>query len=226
MKTYKYQMHSHTFPASACGEMSPEELVEELMIGGYSGCVITNHFINGNTGINPALDWEDFVEVYAEDYRFAAEVASDYDIDIIFGIEEHVGGGLEILCYGFTPEILLEHPELSEGNYDVWHRVAQSCGALCVQSHPFRDRDYIEDPGALPLEYIDGIEVYNAANTDTDNCLAAEFAAENPSLILVSGADAHFVSTVCIAGIETQRRIRTPEELVSVLKSGEYKLLQ
>ena len=59
---YKYQMHAHTSPCSACAVMSPAELVESLYSGGYSGCVITNHFYNGNSGIDRKLPYNDFIK--------------------------------------------------------------------------------------------------------------------------------------------------------------------
>ena len=67
MKTYKYQMHTHTAPCSLCASMTPEELAEALNKGGYQGCVMTNHFMMGNTGIDRALSWNDFVKQYELD---------------------------------------------------------------------------------------------------------------------------------------------------------------
>ena len=52
MNTYKYQLHAHTLPCSACARMTPQELVESLHRSGYQGCVITNHFMGGNSGID------------------------------------------------------------------------------------------------------------------------------------------------------------------------------
>lgn len=226
MKKYKYQMHVHTFPCSDCARMAPEELVNELHIGGYSGCVITNHFINGNSGIDRRLPWNEFVKAYEDDYKALKIAAEKYDVDIIFGIEEGVGNGLEILCYGITPEVLYSHPELRERSIKNWSRVLHENGALCIQAHPFRHRDYITNPGALPLEYIDGVEVYNACNNAADNNMADEFAKNNPQLIQVSGADAHDVSIACVSGIETDDRIKDGKTLVEILKSGNYRLIK
>ena len=80
MKQYKYQMHAHTHPCSACSRLSPEELVESLRAGGYAGCVITNHFFHGNTGIDRRLAWEDFVAYYERDYLECKELAKKYRV--------------------------------------------------------------------------------------------------------------------------------------------------
>lgn len=226
MKTYKYQMHTHTSPCSRCAIMTPEELIRSLHEGGYSGCVITNHFRCGNTGIDRQLLWEEFVRAYEQDWLTCRELGEAYGLDIIFGVEEQVGGGLEILCYGITPQFLYDHPELRHAPCDVWYRAVHEAGGLCIQAHPFRERDYIPKPAMLPLQYLDGIEVYNAANLEKNNREAEAFARRHKGLILVSGADTHQASSVCTAGIETDRPIPDGQTLVEVLRSGRYTLLK
>ncbi len=226
MKTYKYQLHTHTAPCSACAGMTPTELVEGLLEGGYSGCVLTNHFMHGNTGIDRDLPWDEFVKQYELDYLACLEAVKGYDLDIIFGVEEVVVAGLEILCYGMTPQMLYDHPELREGDCRTWYEVMHSYDVLCIQAHPYRERWYIQNPGMLPLDCIDGIEVYNAQNGEGDNEKAEAFAKEHPDMILTAGADAHAGADVCVSGIETNRRIHDGRELVEVLKSGEYRLVK
>lgn len=223
---YKYQLHIHTAPCSGCARMTPEELVQSLHENGYQGCVITNHFIGGNTGIDRSLSWNEFVKQYEDDYKECCKYAKKYDMDIIFGIEEVVVAALEILCYGVTPEMLYAHPELAKAGPEEWYEIMHSYGVLCIQAHPFRERDYIPQARMLPLDCIDGIEVYNACNTEKNNAEAEAIAVQHPEFILVSGADAHRFNEVGYGGIETTRRIRNGSELVELLKSGEYKLIK
>lgn len=225
MKTYKYQLHAHTLPCSACARMTPQELVESLYEGGYQGCVITNHFMGGNSGIDVKLPWNEFIKHYVDDYNECCKYAQKYDMDMIFGIEEVVIDALEILCYGITPEILYAHPELASAGPKLWYQVLHAEGCLCIQAHPFRDRDYIKNPRMLPLDCIDGFEVYNACNMERNNLEAEQEALRHPELILVSGADAHKPEVLCHGGIEVTKRIRNGQELVELLKSGEYKLI-
>ncbi len=225
MNSYKYQMHCHTYPVSTCGDTLAHQMVESLYYGGYSGCVLTNHFLNGNTSVDRKLVWEDFVTAYSSDYRFAKKFAEKYGVDIIFGLEEHIGEGKEILCYGVTPEILIGNPELALGDAQIWHRIMQENNCLCIQAHPFRSNGFIENPGVLPVQFIDGIEVFNAGNSEKDNASAEEFAKANPGMLQLSGGDAHSVSRVCKGGIESYCRIRDEKELVEVLKSGKYNLI-
>ncbi|MBO7761679.1 MAG: PHP domain-containing protein [Clostridia bacterium] len=219
---YRYQLHTHTVPCSLCARMSPEELCHALYEGGYAGAVLTNHFFHGNTGVDRALPFADFVKPYIEDYEACKRAAEPYGLDILFGLEEGVGGGLEILCYGLTPEILLRHPELSTSAAAVWHDVLHAEGVLVVQAHPFRERAYITTPGPLPLTVIDGVEAYNRGNIGDENARACALAAKHPTLIVTSGADAHEPRSVTVGGIETERRIRNEAELAEILRSGEY----
>lgn len=223
---YKYQMHTHTAPCSACAPMTPEELVNSLHEGGYKGCVLTNHFYSGNTGIDRNLSWDEFVAQYEKDCYDCKKLAKTYDLDIIFGIEENISNGLEILCYGITPQFLYEHPEL-KGAHDIetWSKALRDFGALCIQAHPFRDRPYIKNPGLFPAEYIDGIEVFNACQDSEYNELAAEAAHKHPEWILTAGGDTHLPKSVCWSGIETTIRIKDEKTLIRVLKSKDYELI-
>ncbi len=224
--SFKYQMHAHTYPCSACAKRSVEELVESLHSGGYQGCVLTNHFLNGNCGIDRKLSWTDFVKKYEDDYIRGKSLAEKYDLDFLFGIEEGVGNGLEILCYGITPQFLYDNPHLAFADVKAWHEALESCGALAIQSHPFRNRHYIPKPGILAEEYIDGIEVLNYENMSEDNERAKIAATGHSEWILISGADTHSNDTTCHGGIECDERIRNEKELAELLKSRNYRLIE
>ena len=223
---YKYQLHTHLAPTSRCARTTPKELVQELYNGGYAGCVLTNHFIHGNTGIDRELPWEQFVAAYERDYLECKKEAEKYGLDILFGIEEGVEDFKEILCYGLTPKMLYEHPELREGGAEKCYKILHGLGVVVIQAHPYRVLRPVPDPKPLPLEYIDGVEVINLSNRREYDENAAAFAALHPSLILTSGADTHDANTVCLGGIATDRRITTEWELAELLKSGEYEILK
>ncbi len=224
---YKYQTHTHTTPCSSCAPMTHEELIESLVSGGYKGCVLTNHFFGGNTGINKNLLWNDFVSQYEKDYIECKKAAQKHDLNVIFCIEEHLFDGLEILCYGITPQFLYEHPELqNDHTIETWSKVLHNFGALCIQAHPFRDRAYIKNPRLLPNEFIDGIEVFNACNDSKANEQAAKSASQHPEWILTAGGDTHLPNSVCWSGIQTSTQITDEKTLVSILKSGNYELIK
>lgn len=233
---YLYEMHQHTAGCSACAFISPTELVYELKEQGFAGMVLTNHFYRGNTGIRRQMPWEDFVRPYEEAWLEAKEIGDRLDFDVLFGIEEWVGdgkevlraGGKEVLLYGITPQTLYDHPELRDFTrgedylkalYDITHEA----GGLVVQAHPFRIRDYITNPWEpLPTAYLDGMETYNAGNLPLEN-LRAEQYAEAEGLIAIAGSDSHTASPHRY-GIAAETRLRTNEELIAALKSGNYEL--
>ncbi|MBQ2794114.1 MAG: hypothetical protein IJF05_05405 [Clostridia bacterium] len=222
---YKYQMHTHTAPTSKCAQTTPKELAKALYDAGYAGCVLTNHFFHGNTGISRELPWEDFVAAYERDYLECKAEGEKYGLNILFGIEEGVDGFREILCYGLTPQMLYEHPELRESGTEEWYRIMHRLGVVVVQAHPYRVLTPVPDPTPMPVELLDGIEVYNYANHPDYNARANAFASEHQHLILTSGADSHNSGTVGLGGIATDTRITDEGELCRVLLNRNYRLL-
>ncbi len=225
MIKYKYQMHMHTFPCSACAKVSPEEMADILKKGGFQGGVITNHFKGGNTGIDRKLPWAEFVKAYEDDYIAFKEAGEKLDLDIHFGIEQGVGGGREILVYGITPEMLYNHPELDTMNPEIWYKTLKQYNVLIYQAHPFRDRDYIKEIGVMQ-NFIDGIEIYNYCNTQLNNMEAEEYVENHKEILLVSGGDAHGEYGACNGGIETAKRLKTQDDVVNVLKCGAFNLIK
>ena len=221
---YKYEMHIHTRPCSGGGS-DIREHIDELIQKGYSGMVVTNHFYAGDTRIDRELPWEDFVDAYRQDYLYGLEYAKERDFDLLFGLEENVGCGQEILIYGITPELIAEHPELKRASAEAFAEVVHSAGGLVYQAHPYRARDYIRKPFPLEcLDQLDGIEVYNAGNEPEWNESARIFAEER-GIPCVAGSDGHSVASAGRAGIAVGERIGNNEELIRILKSGEYTII-
>ncbi len=223
--TYKYQMHAHSWPCSRCAKQTVEELVAALHAGGYRGCVLTNHFLHGNSGIDKALPWEEFVLAYEREYLRGKAAAEPLGIDLLFGLEEGMGGGLEVLCYGITPRMLYDHPELANRDLALWRQVLAPLGVLLIQAHPFREKPYIPQPGLLDPALLDGIEVFNYWNTPQSDALALRAAEAHPQWLRLSGADSHAAGSLCLGGIECTQPILDEGALAELLKSGQYILL-
>ncbi|MCQ2451000.1 MAG: PHP domain-containing protein [Clostridia bacterium] len=221
-----YETHQHTAACSKCAHVEAAELVKCLAEGGYAGVILTNHFYNGNTAIDRNLPWKEFCEAYEKDYEVAKEEAKKYDFDVLFGVEEHVGKGKEVLIYGLSPDNLKKHPELVSGNLETIYNVVHKYAGLVIQAHPFRDRAYITDPfEKLPTEYLDGFEVYNRANPDLSNNQAYEYV-KDLGKIITAGSDSHnFDEDYYRFGIGCEHRIRNEKELVTVLKNRDYVLI-
>lgn len=222
--TFRYEMHQHTAPCSHCAGADPEKLVSELKKQGMAGCVLTDHFFHGNSGIDRSLPWDEFCRPYEENYLRAKAAGEKNGIDILFGLEEHVGEGKEVLLYGITPLFMYEHPELRAGGLKMIYSLAKECGALVIQAHPFRNRDYIPDPDkTLDAAFLDGYEIINTANRPEDNVKTVE-RLSSCGKILTAGSDCHRNESDCRAGIETRFRITGEKQLAEVLKTGSYGL--
>lgn len=220
---FRYEMHAHSSPCSG-GGADIEEHIRALIEKGYAGMVITNHFIKGDTRIDRVLPWEAFVAAYREDYERGKRLADALDFDLLFGIEEHVGKGREVLIYGIEPSLLEQNPVLRTGRIEDYIRLVHEAGGMLFQAHPYRERYYIEEPGPLDeLAALDGIEVYNAANKPEENEVAAALA-NAMGLRCIAGSDGHSTQSVGRAGILCKERIRTNAQLIRVLKDGAYEL--
>ncbi len=221
---FLYEMHQHTAGCSACGVDSPVETVRGLKQAGFAGMVLTNHFYHGNTGIRRHQEWADFVRPYEEAWLEARHVAEDLDFDVLFGIEEGVGDGKEVLLYGITPALLYEHPELRQADLSTISSIVHEAGGLVMQAHPFRVRDYIARPWEeLDRSLLDGMEVHNACNGDLEN-MRAKQAADRYGLLPIAGSDAHVGRFPGRAGIATPYRLTDEAALVSALRKGQYSL--
>ncbi len=221
---YLYELHQHTSAVSACAKETPEEVVRGLHKAGFSGMVMTEHFYHGNTAVRRHQAWEDFVRPYEAAFERAKKAAEKLDFDVLFGIEEGVGGGKEVLIYGITPAFLYAHPELREAGLPELAALVRAEGGLVVQAHPFRVRDYIRAPWEeLPAAHLDGIEVHNACNDDLSN-MRAEALADKHGLIAIAGSDSHNPNTRGLAGVAFDERVRTERELVDALRTTDYAL--
>ncbi len=226
---YLYDLHQHTMDGSLCGIDDPVSIVRAYARDGWAGFVLTDHFIHGNTRVRRNMPWADIVRAYERSYEVAYAEGQRLGVDVIFGIEEGVGDGKEVLLYGITPQWLYDHPELQNsrahgGGLPLISALAHEADALVVQAHPYRVRDYIPRPWEeIDLTLLDGIEVHNACNTDMEN-LRAWRLAEQHDLLMTAGSDAHTADFPARAGIAVEHRIPDAATLAATLRSGDYEL--
>ena len=215
---YKYELHCHSSMVSKCGKTSPEEICKIYKEQGYSGIVITEHY-NPHTFIYsnifaPQKSMKHFLSSYYEMKKYESE-----DFSVMLGIElRHHLSASDYLIYGVTPEWLLK-----QGNMLNWwekkrYEEVNKAGFLVFQAHPFR-QGKICNP-----KYVDGIEVFNGKANDNQNKKALDWAKEHGKMFS-SGSDFHKFGSCRLGGIITEAKITNNEELISVLKSGKYKLI-
>lgn len=216
---YLYETHCHSAGGSKCAHSATSELVRAYHAAGYAGLVLTDHFVLGNTAVDRSAPWAEQMQRYYDAYLEGKATARELDFDLLFGIEHACDGG-EFLCYGIDLEFLLKNPDIPRLSLEEFVGRAHGYGALVIQAHPFRWA-----PAGTPLrtDILDGIEVYNAANSPEANAAAQACAAG----ICTSGGDIHIADDPRIgkAGILLPDRVTNAKELAGLLRQGKYTLL-
>ncbi|MCF0242946.1 MAG: PHP domain-containing protein [Treponema sp.] len=231
MSQYVYETHLHTRGASACGRTEPEDYIEIYKKAGYAGIIVTDHFFNGNCGIDRTLSWEERVRAYCSGYERAHKAAEGKDFDVFFGIEYNFEGD-EYLIYGLDKDFLISHPEIMNQTHQSLFEMVDKAGALIIQAHPFRERDYIKEIHLHP-ECVHGLEVYNSGNRPEENAKALILANET-NLPQTSGSDMHDVHNIekyledksfIPGGVVFIERLKTIDDYVLGIKGKKHTIL-
>jgi len=93
---------------------------------------------------------------------------------------------------------------------------------ILLEAHPFRKLRFRHNPNLLH-----GCEVYNGKDKYTDaNRKAKAWAEKNGFGIVTSGGDFHHKDKTNPGGIITNEPVKTMEDLMRILRSGEYELIE
>lgn len=196
MKGYLYETHMHTSEASACAANTGAEMARAYKKAGYTGIIITDHFVYGNTAVDRSLPWSRWVEQFCLGYEHAKEEGDKIGLQVFFGWESGYGGP-EFLIYGPDKQWLLEHPEIRDATVEEQARLVHEGGGIVSQAHPFREASYIKEIRTFPA-CVDAAEGINASHSSfvkkerhpEYNERALEYAREN-HLPLTAGSDQH-----------------------------------
>lgn len=220
---YRYETHCHSSQCSKCAHSTAQELVSAYKAAGYAGLVLTDHFIHGNTCVDPSLPWNERMNRYYNAYLDARTEGKKLDFDVIFGLEHAYGGGQEVLCFGIDLAFLLDNPDIPQLSIGEFAARVHGYGGVLIQAHPYRFGGW-EVP--VRMDIVDGLEIFNAGNDPSKNRMALEKAQEQPC-ILTSGADTHYKgeSRIGQAGIALPYRVRDGKELVAALKKGDHRCI-
>lgn len=215
---FKTELHAHTSEVSPCGHVTAPEVADRFIAEGYSSLVITNHYSRYIID-NLKGTWREKMDYYMYPYYLMREHAGDR-LHVILGCELRFEGNInDYLIYGITEEFLRENPDLHKMSLRSFAPLARENGFLVVQAHPFRNGIEI-----VPPELLDGMETFNGTPSYDGRNAIADAWAKRYGLIRTSGSDFHNPDQYGTGGILTSAAIRTGEELVAVLKSGDYTL--
>ena len=223
---HRYETHCHSSQCSACSRSTAQELVMAYHRAGFSGMVLTDHFIHGNTAVDRSLPWEDQMRCFHRAYLDAKEVGDRLDFDVIFGIEEGYGNGKEVLIYGIDLSFLLQNPDIPHLTLDELTERVHACGGIVIQAHPYRDRPYVNMAVGPRADLVDGIEVINTGNKPGEDKKALQLA-KTKDFLITCGGDIHSAADPRLGktGIALPYRIRSEKELVAALKRGDCRYI-
>ena len=217
---FKTELHCHSLDISQCARVSTTDIIERYTNGGYNTLVLSNHFTL-DTMKNKANGWEDFVEKFVGAYeKLKAEAQGK--LNILLGAELRFNqNSNDYLLFGITKNFLLAHPEIFDLNPEKLYPILKENNILIIQAHPFRNGMTVIRPC-----FLDGVEVFNGHMGHDSRNEIADAWADKFGLIKTSGTDFHYKDVPTNAGILTENEIVSMEQLVEVLKSGNYTLVR
>lgn len=228
VKGYKYDTHVHTSQVSLCGNVTGAEIVDYYNKLGYSGLMITDHFIGSNNfRANREKNWEKKIEKFLLGYNDAKHRGEEIDFDVLLGME-FCYKNTEFIFTNLTVEQLYDGKKAlqSKNLIEVLHWVHNNNGFI-IHVHPFRLSQRIKTIRLVP-DYVDAIEVFNSENVISwpRANIQAEYYAREIGKIKTSGSDFHNVGTALMGGMIFPRRVRSEYEFVKAVQFGEYTLIK
>ena len=196
-KKYLYETHLHTSEASTCGQLSAVEMVRKFKDAGYTGIVITDHFVGGNTAVDLSLPWPEWVEGFCKGYEHAKAEGDKVGLQVFFAWESGFQG-TEFLIYGLDKQWLLDHPEIGHCTIEEQYELVHKAGGMVIHAHPFREEPYIKAVRLFP-DHVDAVEGINATHSSVNsnshknpewNDMAVAYA-EAHGLPITAGSDQH-----------------------------------
>ena len=220
---FLYETHMHTSEVSGCARSTAAQQVAAYKKMGYTGIIITDHFINGYSICPRQFKWAEKMKFIMSGYVKAKEVGEKCGLDVFFGWEFTIRGA-DFLTYGLDLDFLLANPDLDRLSIEEYSALVRKCGGYLAQAHPYRDEYYIEHNYPVQPHLLDGVEVYNAMDSRKTNERAFAFAMEH-DLPMQSGTDSHRTSGYDFRGIILREKAENIHDIIEAIKSKDVKLV-
>ena len=207
---YTTELHSHSFPVSACGEFRPREVVEFYRSAEVSSLVLTNH-------LNPLWISDDpdaAADEYIADY-LAAKEAAEGKMNLILGVEiRFPENDNDYLVYGVDESDVKEFIKLLPYGLENFYKQVKNDKNIIIQAHPFRKNMIL-----APLDSIDGIESMNMhPNQHAKPSIAFKYAKEH-NLLVTGGSDFHHKGHHALCLMRTKKEMKTSFDVADAIKS-------
>jgi len=220
---YLYETHMHTSEVSGCARSSASQQVAAYKQRGYTGIIITDHFINGYTSCPMDLPWDKQMIHVASGYTAAKKAGDACGLDVFFGWEFTIRGA-DFLTYGLDLEFLIANPDFDKLDFEEYSALVRRSGGYLAQAHPFRDAYYIEHNYPVAPHLIDGVEVINSVCARRENEKALAFAKAH-DLPMQAGTDSHMSSGYKYTGIKLRERAGSIHDIIEAIVSKNVTLI-
>ena len=216
---YKTELHCHTFPASGCSDLTASELVALYKKLNVDTIVLTNHYYNCTYEDATVLrSKKETVQEYLQCYHELKLHGESAGISCILGMEiRFAENENDYLLYGIGEDDVAPLFDSLDGDLERFHKNFKRKDQLLYQAHPFRNKMIPADP-----KYLDGIEVFNMNPGLNSRVYLAHNYANEHLLPIIGGSDCHEVSHAAGCLLRTKEKLESSQQLVSVLKSGDY----
>ncbi|MFN8638515.1 MAG: PHP domain-containing protein [Dehalococcoidia bacterium] len=207
---YYFDLHSHSTDASDDAGGTVEGYLKWIVARRKKGYKINGIVLTEHRQFDPNVDY--------------SALAEQYDVVVLKGAEVETDIG-HVLTYGLTPQFTSQFDlsNVSLPYQDVFNAM-YDCGGFAVGAHAGRPRIGLEEHYRLrgvSVPPVKVVEQLNGGSNDEENGRALVFAKEH-GLGRVGGSDAHFVSAIGRCLTAFRRPVKSVEDLVQELKSGEF----
>lgn len=201
-------LHTHSYPASSCAEISVDQVIEEAKRIGLDGICLTDH----------NYTWRaDELDALRQKHGFlilgGSEVTTDQGHMLVFGGPRTIEKNGVIKLHDLHPAV-------------------QAADGYLAVSHPFRGfLTFGVDELGLSVEKaseralfksVDAIEVLNGMVTPEENQFALRVS-QNLGLPAMGGSDAHSLSKIGCYATQFDKPIFNEKDLLSALKARTYR---
>jgi len=220
---FLYETHMHTAEVSACSGSTAAEQVQAYKNNGYTGVIITDHFINGNSTCPKDAPWDTRMKHFVRGYENAKKAGDACGLDVFFGWEYTIRGS-DFLTYGLDLGFLLAHPNFDVLPIEEYSALVRDCGGFLAQAHPFRDAWYIDNKYPVESYLVDALEVYNSMDSDISNKKAEAYAARH-NLPIQAGSDSHHSRHARYSGIILHEKANSIFDIIDAIANKKVKLI-
>ena len=216
---YKIETHMHTRPVSFCAYLEPEEMIALHAEHGYNTVFVSDHFAINHFARLGDLTWQEKTGLMYESYLKAKAAGEKAGITVLFSPELTLEGN-HYLLYNADLDFLNSREDFFYITMEEFHEYAVEKDVSIIQAHPLRDGKCVPKP-----QYVIGFEAINSnprhENFDEESL---RFAKES-GLLITAGSDAHRLEDVGGAAVLSPFEIKSADDYLNLLKSGQAQLM-